>query len=202
VKIAKWVAGIVVGLLAFLFVVGLCLPRRFRVERTVLIGSAPDRVHRLVNRFEEWPTWTAWTKERYPDMEVTFSGPAEGVGSKYHWTGSESGTGDIEITASDPKRGIEYDLAFDNGAMLSTGAVAYEPEGEGTRVKWHAEGDLGWNPISRYFGLLMDGMMGPDLEKGLANLKARVEADADKPGESAEPAPLPESPPESDKQRE
>jgi hypothetical protein len=185
-KIAKWVGGIVVGLLAFLFVVGLCLPRRFRVERTMLIGSAPDRIHRLVNRFEEWPSWTAWNNERYPDMQVSLSGPAEGVGSKYHWTGTESGTGDITITASDPARGIEYDLSFENGEMLSTGAIAYVPEGESTRVTWHAEGDLGWNPVGRYFGLMMDGMMGPDLEKGLAKLKTRVEAEADEP--AAQPA--------------
>jgi hypothetical protein len=37
---------------------------------------------------------------------------------------------------------------------------------------------LGWSPINRYFGLMMDGMMGPDLEKGLTNLKDRVEAEA------------------------
>jgi hypothetical protein len=184
-KILKWLGGILVGLLVVLLVVGLCLPRKFRVERRIVIDAAPDRIHRLVNRFREWPAWTAWNENRYPGMQVSFVGPDEGVGAKYHWTGEASGTGDMEITASDPARGIEYDLSFENGEMLSTGAIEYVPEGESTRVTWHAAGDLGWNPVGRYFGLLLDGMMGPDLEKGLANLKARVEAEATQPADAA-----------------
>lgn len=186
-KFAKWVIYVVVGLLCLTLVIGFCLPRQFRVERTIVIQAPPEQIHPLVNRFEEWPTWTAWNKERYPDMQVSLSGPKEGVGSRYHWTGTESGTGDIEITTSEPTRGIEYALSFENGEMLSTGAIAYSPEGSNTKVAWHAAGDLGWNPISRYFGLLMDGMMGPDLEKGLAQLKARVES-APVKSEGTEPA--------------
>ena len=32
------------------------------------------------------------------------------------------------------------------------------------------------DPIARYFGRLMDSYMGPDFEKGLINLKKKVEA--------------------------
>ena len=38
------------------------------------------------------------------------------------------------------------------------------------------QGDLGSNPINRYFGLIMDRMMGPDFEEGLNTLKGKVEA--------------------------
>jgi hypothetical protein len=33
------------------------------------------------------------------------------------------------------------------------------------------EGDLGNNPLSRWFGLFLDRMIGPDFEAGLVNLK-------------------------------
>lgn len=36
--------------------------------------------------------------------------------------------------------------------------------------------DLGANPLARYFGLWMDGMVGPDFEEGLGRLKALSEA--------------------------
>jgi hypothetical protein len=36
--------------------------------------------------------------------------------------------------------------------------------------------DLGANPLARYFGLWMDGMVGPDFEEGLGRLKALAEA--------------------------
>jgi len=36
--------------------------------------------------------------------------------------------------------------------------------------------DLGAGPIRRYFGLFMDGMIGPDYERGLGRLKTLAEA--------------------------
>ena len=36
--------------------------------------------------------------------------------------------------------------------------------------------DLGGNPVNRYFGLIMDKMIGPDFEEGLAKLKEIAEA--------------------------
>src|SRR5687768_7181857 len=176
-KTFKWTVGIVVGLVVLFLVVGLCLPRKFRVERSVTINAPPEKIHAVVGNFREWPTWTAWNTERYPDMEMTYTGPVEGVGAKSRWTSESAGTGEMEITASDPAKGIAYDLAFDDGAMKSQGGIDYAPAGGGALVTWHAEGDLGMSPISRYFGLLMDGMMGPDLAAGLANLKQRAEVD-------------------------
>jgi hypothetical protein len=178
VKILKWVVGVGVGVVALLFLIGLCLPRQFRVERSTVIAAPREQIHPVINRFREWPTWTAWNKERYPDMEVTFAGPEEGIGAKYLWTGEETGQGEMEITATDPAKGIAYNLAFNDGQMLSTGGLDYAPDAGGTKVTWWAAGDLGWSPVGRYFGLMMDGMMGPDFAQGLANLKARVEADA------------------------
>ncbi len=49
------------------------------------------------------------------------------------------------------------------------------PDGSGTRVTWTNEGDMGANPVNRYFGLMMDRMVGPDFEAGLKNLKALAE---------------------------
>ena len=41
------------------------------------------------------------------------------------------------------------------------------PAGDSCMVHWIVEGDLGYNPVNRYFGLLMNKMMGPDFERGL-----------------------------------
>jgi hypothetical protein len=42
-------------------------------------------------------------------------------------------------------------------------------------VTWINEGDLGKNPVYRYFGLGMGSMLGGQMEQGLANLKSRSE---------------------------
>ena len=44
-----------------------------------------------------------------------------------------------------------------------------------TKLVWTFESDNGLNPFSRWMGLFMDKMLGPDYEKGLANMKAYCE---------------------------
>lgn len=51
------------------------------------------------------------------------------------------------------------------------GGFNFKKEGEATVVTWYMDSDMGWNPIGRIFGLFMDGMLGPDFEKGLADIK-------------------------------
>ena len=51
-----------------------------------------------------------------------------------------------------------------------------EPAEGGVKVVWVDAGDLGMNPMSRWFGLFLDGMIGPDFEKGLAKMKRLGEA--------------------------
>jgi hypothetical protein len=175
-KYLKWAGGIVLGLGVVFVVVGLLLPRRYHVERSITITAPPQRIFSFVNRLRDWPQWTAWTVERFPDMQVKFSGPEEGVGAHYEWDGESTGHGELKLTSSDPATGVAYDMAFDHGAMPCTGGIRFAAEGTGTKVTWFTDGDLGMNPINRYFGLMLDGMMGPDFQKGLENLKARAEA--------------------------
>src|SRR5262245_50120908 len=159
----KLLIGLVAAFAAIIVIaaaIGLFLPRRFQVVRDTLIDAQPEAIYPVIARLPEWPTWTAWTIERYPDMKVSFSGPEEGVGAKQSWSGKSSGSGNIEITKADPQVGIDYDFALEG--YRSTGGLMFFPGPDGTIVAWHAEGDLGFNPINRYCGLFMDKMMGPD----------------------------------------
>jgi uncharacterized protein YndB with AHSA1/START domain len=175
-KTLRWI-GIVIATLIVLFLVGgLFLPRKYHVERSVVIDAPPAAVFPAVNTLKEWPSWTAWTVQRYPDMQISFDGPESGVGAKYSWTGKDVGVGQIVITESRPYQDIQYDLDFDNGKYLSTGGIKLVDENGKTKATWWNEGDLGLSPVNRYFGLMMDGMMGPDFQTGLDNLKRKVEA--------------------------
>ena len=59
--------------------------------------------------------------------------------------------------------------------MRSTGALTMEPDGPATRITWAMSGDVGGNPLKHYLALVMDRMVGPDFEAGLANLKTLAE---------------------------
>lgn len=160
-----------------LMVVGFALPSNYQVSRSIIINQSPDAVFKKIAVLQEWPRWTAWNSQRFPKMEVSFSGPEMGVGASYFWTGEDSGSGSLVITASDPATGIEYDLDIENGKYVSQGSIKMQQEGDSVRVVWTNAGELGNNPLNRYFGLLMDSFMGPDFAKGLSNLKVLVETE-------------------------
>jgi len=169
----KWTLIVVVGLLALLFAVGFVLPDTFHVERSVEIQAPPARVHALVGDLRAWETWTPW-KDEDPTIEVSFGERTTGVGASQTWTG-ESGDGELTFTACDPDAGVEYAMAFNQGQYPSTGALRYEPLPGGTRVVWTMDGESD-GVVGRWFGLFMDGMVGPMFESGLAKLKAAAEA--------------------------
>jgi hypothetical protein len=162
--------------LVVLFVaVGFFLPAQYRVERTVTVRAKPDVIYAQISNFKNWLQWTAWNQTKYPDMQVKFEGPESGVGAGYSWEGKSTGQGSIKLTRADPDKGIAYDLDFEHGKYKSQGTITLEPSNDGVKVVWSNSGDLGANPINRYFGLMMDKMMGPDFEEGLNNLKQKVE---------------------------
>lgn len=166
----------IVILVAALAVIGFVLPKTYHVERTVTIQAPADRIYPYIFAFRRWPEWIAWTTNKYPDMTVKFGDADTGVGAGYSWAGKSSGNGAIRFTALEPGKAIGYHLDFENGQYLSEGTITLVAEGGATRATWTNGGDLGNNPLSRWFGLFMDSLMGPDFETGLQNLKARVEA--------------------------
>jgi hypothetical protein len=175
-KPLKKILLIVLSIPIVLLLVSLFLPSKYRVERTTMINAKPDAIFALINTPKQWPEWTAWTVAKYPDMKISFSGPESGVGATYTWEGKSSGHGTLKLTRSEPDKLVGYDLEFEHGKYLSKGDFVLEPAGESVKVTWSNEGNLGWNPVSRYFGLLMDKMMGPDFEEGLSNLQKKAEA--------------------------
>ena len=162
-------------LVAALAGVGFVLPQTYHVERTVTIQAPADRIYPYISAFRRWPEWIAWTTNKYPDMTVKFGDADTAVGAGYSWAGKSSGNGAIRFTSLEPGKAIGYHLDFENGQYLSEGTITLVVEGAATKATWTNGGDLGNNPFSRWFGLLMDSMMGPDFETGLQNLKARVE---------------------------
>jgi carbon monoxide dehydrogenase subunit G len=55
----------------------------------------------------------------------------------------------------------------------STAEFILVPDGSATKVTWTLDSKL--SGMGKIFGPLMDGMVGPDYEKGLKNLKKYVE---------------------------
>lgn len=151
------------------------LPRQVHVERSAVIDAPRASVFVLVNGFRNFNKWSPW-HEMDPQAKHTYEGPDTGVGAKMSWSGDPKtvGSGSQEIVESHPWDAVRVSLDFgDQGKAMAQYTLT--PEGSGTRITWGFDTDLGMNPVSRYFGLMFDGMIGKDYEKGLASLKTLAE---------------------------
>jgi uncharacterized protein YndB with AHSA1/START domain len=173
-----WLRRILIAVVALLLLfaaVGLALPSRFRVERSVAIGAPAERVYVLISAPAEWKRWSAWN-QRDPKMRLEYHGPAAGTGAGWSWRSESEGNGAMEFTEAVPGQRVAYRLSFPDVGMQSTGELRIEPQGNGVWVRWSNEGDMGASPVYRWLGLFMDRLVGPDFEAGLANLKRLAES--------------------------
>lgn len=174
-KIVQWTLAVLGAIVLLILAVGFFLPSAFSVQRSVEINAPAKKVYDLVVEPRRWKDWSVWTR-RDPDMRITYAGPPFGMGAKWSWVSRSEGTGSMEFTRVEPDRTVEYLLLFPDFNMKSTGALRLEPAGNATRVTWTSTGDVGGNPLKHYLAVMMDRMVGPDFEKGLANLKTLAES--------------------------
>ena len=168
----KILGGLAV-LVLLLVLVAFVLPRQYRVERSVVINAKPEAVLAQVADLSAWKNWGAW-QERDPQMKLSYSTPSTGVGAWSAWESKSEGNGKMTFTEVTSSK-LAYQLEFVDFGMKSTGVLELQPQTNGVRVVWSDAGDLGMNPMSRWFGLFLDKMIGPDFERGLANLKKLAE---------------------------
>ena len=173
----RWLIRLVV--LAAIVVVGgaYLLPSSATFKREATIAAPPAKIYALISNYKRFNEWSPWF-ERDPAAKYTFSGAETGVGAKMAWSSDKSdvGKGTQEIVAAIPDKSL--DVKMDFGAMgFSKANFVLEPaaDGKSTKVTWGFQTDLGMNPIARWMGLVMDRMVGPDYEKGLAKLKVAAE---------------------------
>lgn len=147
----------------------------YSVARSIMIDAPAERIHALINDFRHWPTWSPW-EDLDPAMERTYRGPDAGTGAEYAWSGNkQAGSGSMKITNTTPEA-IALDLTFLKPFPAeNTIQFTLVPVGERTKVTWAMQGEL--NAFMRVFSLVksMDSMVGPDFDKGLAQLKREAE---------------------------
>jgi Polyketide cyclase / dehydrase and lipid transport len=163
-----------VGLVVVLTVVGLLLPRQWKVERSVVIQAAPEHIHPLIEDLKAWQSWAAWTKDMDPEVKNEYGGPTTGVGAWWSWSGPVMGHGKMTITKSDVAAGVWVDEMIETDKEVNAhGSLTWTQEGGGTKVTWVDTGTL--PPMGGYFVGMIEGMLGDNFEVGLKHLKAEVE---------------------------
>lgn len=156
---------------------GFVLPDRASIERGILIDRAPATVFTVLDGFRHYEHWSPLASLD-PAMKTRLEGPIDGVGARYVWSSEipSVGSGSQQIVESVPYSHVVVHMVFSGSDAQNTAAFDLVPEGEGTRVTWHHEVAFGSSLVDRYMGLMLERMVGPDCERGLAQLKAHVES--------------------------
>ncbi len=111
-------------------------------------------------------------------MKVQFIGPEAGKGAGMSWQSNEQsvGSGSWVISQAVENQSLNVEMDFgDQGT--ATSFFTLKPNVGKTKVTWGFDTDAGYNPIMRWFGLLMDKMVGGEYAKGLETLKGMMEND-------------------------
>lgn len=152
------------------------MPDTYTVQRSTSIAAPSQAVYSHVADFHRWIAWSPWD-DIDPELQRTYSGADSGKGAKYSWVGNrKAGEGTMEIIGATEGTSVEIALEFLKPfKSSSTTTFDLRSEGDSTSVTWTMSGPK--TLMTRLMGIFksMDKMIGPDFEKGLAQLKAAAE---------------------------
>lgn len=173
--LVKGLLGLVVILAIVFFGGAAVLPADYNYERSIVVKSDREEVHKNVGDLKKWEQWGPWKAED-PDIRWTYSEKTDEVGS---WTeffpGGGTDSGKVIITKTSEHDGIEYNMQF-YGEDAGNGAIRYEaaPD-DATKVTWTWKGTMGYQPMDRWIHQLMGSTINDMFDKGLVGIKNSAE---------------------------
>lgn len=166
------------GIIALLLIAALFMPKEYAVEREVTINKPVDSVFKYVKYLKNQNEFSVWANID-PNMKSTFTGTDGAVGAISAWESKvkEVGIGEQEITKINEGKRLDFELRFKEPMNdTAMGFMSTEMVSENqTKVKWGINGIIPY-PINLMLPFMkMDQMIGNDLQKGLENLKGKME---------------------------
>lgn len=176
--IIKKILIVLILIIAIVLIAAYVMPKNYAIEREITINKPVDTVFNYVRSLKNQNEFSVWANTD-PKMKVTYTGTDGEVGSKSAWESDvkEVGVGEQEITNITTGKRIDFALRFKKPmedtavGFMSTETVS----GNQTKVKWGINGVIPY-PMNIMLPMMkMDQMIGNDLQKGLENLKDKLE---------------------------
>lgn len=154
------------------------------VSRSITIAAPAATVQPQIADLHLWEAWSPW-QEIDPNMEQHYTAADRGVGAQMHWKGNkEAGEGSMTVVTAEPQL-IEIDIAFIKPFKATNRSIFTLSEHDGsTKVNWSMTGEQGAFMRFLFKVMKMEQRIGADFERGLARLKATVEAETSLPSDT------------------
>lgn len=168
---------ILLAIAILLLILGLIAPKRFEVNRSIIVNKQISEVFNYLKYIKNQNDWSPW-KKKDPNMKQTFEGTDGKVGFISKWEGNKVvGSGEQEIKRIVENESIETELRFFK--PWKSQSVAYLRvvglDNKQTNVTWGFSGNNKF-PFSIFMLFMnMDKAVGKDFEEGLSNLKQHLE---------------------------
>jgi uncharacterized protein YndB with AHSA1/START domain len=172
-KVFALMLVLIFGFLGFIAV----QPAHMMVSREIVIAAAPDFIFPHLNNARLAYEWMPW-QEMDPSVQISYLGADEGVGAISEWQGKgQMGVGRSEVIESVPNEVIKTQLSYTKPmAMTQLSEITLKSTEMGTLVKWQVTGENSFLGRLMCFFIDMDKEVGGQFEKGLNNLKTKVES--------------------------
>lgn len=159
-------------LLAFIFS-GYFIAPEFKVAHSVEAQATSQNIYPYLSNLNSWELWTNWNNGT--DSTVSLQVGKSETDNKpiLIVDGEQTSKKEIRITASDPLQGISYTMLID-GIFELSGRIRTTPSSSNpkqTRIEWIAEGDMGYNPLFRYFKRFLEKWIKEDFKNSLEQLQ-------------------------------
>jgi hypothetical protein len=182
-KLALAVAVLVVAFLAF----ASTRPDHFTLTRSAVIRATPAVVYGMIDDFHQWGAWSPWARLD-PSQKITFAGAPVGKGAIYEWAGNDKvGQGRMEIVGDKAGASVDIQIEFIK-PFPAKNDIRFELSPSGTSatlVAWTMNGKNTFMGKVMSVFIDMEKMVGPDFERGLAQMKTEAEADQKKRDDDA-----------------
>ncbi|MBO9584251.1 MAG: SRPBCC family protein [Flavobacterium sp.] len=174
----KRILVILILFISIVLIVAYFMPKEYSVERKITIDKPVDSIFKYVRSLKNQNEFSVWANMD-PKMKVNYKGTDGAVGSISSWESQvkEVGVGEQEITKITENRRLDFALRFKKPMDdTAVGFMSTEPvSGNQTKVKWGISGVIPYPTNIMLPMLRMDQMIGNDLQKGLENLKTKLE---------------------------
>jgi hypothetical protein len=176
--IIKKILVVLILIIASVLIAAYFMPNKYAVEKEITINQPTDSVFNYVRSLKNQNQFSVWANID-PKMKSSITGTDGSVGAISAWESKvkEVGVGEQEITKINEDKRIDFALRFKQPyedtaiGFMSTDAVAANE----TKVKWGISGEIAYPMNIMLPFMKIDEMIGNDLQKGLENLKVKME---------------------------
>lgn len=169
-KFLKYLLIIVVAIVAIYFIAAIASPKVVEVTAEKEIEAPVDKVFMVVNDYNHYMNWNAWSKMEADEVS-SVKGKGNEIGDVYSWEGDTIGKGQLEKMDFVKNESIHNHMTFfspwdSEGEDL----WKFESTENGTKVIWttQSEPPLFMRPV-------MGMMLKPQLQMGLDNIAEYVD---------------------------